>query len=227
MKPEEFLIIAASRAVNAGDTGEKVKVCLWHIWTTSFPLSENFTILINCHARHAHTHREMGKKKICIWNARGVLSHLPPNSHAENLRQIFILRPVSSLIQSKWMQQQTNLSNPTSKQPCSLSRSLSPCELRTDIAEERSEGGEEEAWGGGGRGGIVDRAECMTPPAGSRKALGERESVLAATPVTCKLRLTSESKLLLRGLCLIHGNITLLCRGTVNVRSNKMKGNNY
>lgn len=57
---------------------------------------------------------------MCIWNAWGVPSHLPPNTHAENLRQISILRPVSSLIQSKWMQQQTNLSNPTSNQQHSL-----------------------------------------------------------------------------------------------------------
>lgn len=75
-----------------------------------------------------------------ICNAWGVLSHLPPNSHAENLRQIFILRPVSSLIQSKWMQQQTNLSSPTSKQLCSLSLWLKD----TDIAERRSAGGEKE-----------------------------------------------------------------------------------
>lgn len=66
-------------------------------------------------------HSHLRYREICIWNTRGVLSHLPPNSHAENLRQIFILRPVTFLIQSKWMQQQTNLSNPTSKQARSLS----------------------------------------------------------------------------------------------------------
>lgn len=86
-----------------------------------------------------HALKDAGGKKMSVWNAWGVLSHLPPNSHAENLRQIFILRPVSSLIQSKWMQQQTNLSNPTSKQLCSPS----PWLKDTDIAEKRSAGREE------------------------------------------------------------------------------------
>lgn len=116
-----------------------------------------------------HTHVLLRYRKICIWNAWGVLSHLPPNSHAENLRQIFILRPVSSLIQSKWMQQQTNLSNPTSKQPCSRSLWLKD----TDIAEGRSEGGGEEAAVVKGKGGIVDSSECMIQPADFRKALSE------------------------------------------------------
>ncbi len=111
---------------------------------------------------HARTLRY---RKLCVWNAWGVPSHLPPNTHAENLRQIFILRPVSSLIQSKWMQQQTNLSNPTSKHPCSLSLWLKD----TDIAEERSEGGEEEVVVKG-KGGIVDSTECMTQTADFRKA---------------------------------------------------------
>ena len=115
-------------------------------------------------------HALLRYRKICIWNAWGVLSHLPPNSHAENLRQIFILRPVSSLIQSKWMQQQTNLSNPTSKQPCSLSLWLKD----TDRAGERSEGGKEEVVVKRKR-GIVDSSECMIQPGDFRKALREED----------------------------------------------------
>lgn len=91
-------------------------------WTLTSPS-------INFHELNAHCIFLKGTGKTCIWNAQGALSYLPPNSHAENLRQIFILRPVSSLIQSKWMQQQTNLSNPTSKQP--LAPSLSKREGET------------------------------------------------------------------------------------------------
>lgn len=72
------------------------------------------------------------------------------------------------------MQQQTNLSNPTSKQLCALSPSLSLfLWLKdTNITEERSEGEEEEVEVKE-KEGIVASAEYMTQRADFREAFGE------------------------------------------------------
>lgn len=65
------------------------------------------------------------------------------------------------------MQQQTNLSNPTSKQPCSLSLWLKD----RDIAEESE--GEKKDVAVKETGGIVDTSKCMIKPADFRKPYSE------------------------------------------------------
>lgn len=166
-------------------------------------------LLIAMHSMHTHSVRY---RKICIWNAWQVLSHLPPNSHAENLRQIFILRPVSSLIQSKWMQQQTNLSNPTSKQPCSLSLWLKD----TDIAEQRSEGGK----GSEKKGKNCGQYWTYDPACWLQRSPQQGEPL-------APILLSANSLLLVLGSCLIHWNIPLWWGETTNVRALKIHLYNY
>lgn len=160
-------------------------------------------------------------KKLYL-ECRGVLPHLPPNSHAENLRQIFILRPVSSLIQSKWMQQQTNLSNPTSKQPCSLS----PCDLGRHRHSRREKWGRRRRSGSERKGRNFGQYWMYDPTCWLEKNPQQR-SPLAPVLENCKLYFTMESKLLLPGSHPIHWNIPLSWGEAVNVKGQKMNGSHY